>query len=678
MNMRTPILILMLLLGITCAFAQSWGGLNYAAGMGECELDVAPRDGVADGWIAFWAGQQDTSWAAEGIQLSVSSRKVFRGRFAQQISINRTKEYPGRFVIYLPAIDPSHPPFIVPPQGTPLLVRARYIAENVSNAQINVNIYSGSTRRLIGSYTSNQMGWQTLSAIEPLTHNNQGQPLFYLEFEISLGSGDSRAQIAIDSVEVLWIGYTVPQRMRPNPLKIAEYNTSNSHHQILLNPQPDFVITAFSHVAALREYYPAVSLGIYVDMPQTANLTPVPWNDLYGGYEFVLRNHPDWFLRDDQGNIISNPGYPYLYPLNISLPEVRQQAISSLSRMDAEAPLPEWIFFDNVGAWWLAQQFPGILQYWTEYISQVSEHVHNRLNRKVVINAGAFAGAFLDGNAGTQWIQHVDAVMLEHTITFYGGSPRDYRYHNYRRNRSTAHHTEQTWWATLCAVNAYPNKKWLLVCMSNHSNRDMIRYILASYFVMMHENTYLMIDARGSSEQNKYLFWSRCPEAWIPLGQPTGSWRVQAGTVADYTGALFARDFEYGIVLVNPTSDKEYTYTLPRAYKDWDGTVLAQGTTLTIRPRQGVALYAAPEIVLEITPQQITALPGEIVTFQVRCRNQGLQSGTNLQVSVPLPDGVEFISASDGGQYSNRQVRWTLPRLDAGQTRTLTFQARIQ
>jgi uncharacterized repeat protein (TIGR01451 family) len=132
------------------------------------------------------------------------------------------------------------------------------------------------------------------------------------------------------------------------------------------------------------------------------------------------------------------------------------------------------------------------------------------------------------------------------------------------------------------------------------------------------------------------------------------------------------------ITRVNPTPDREYTYTLPRAYKNWDGEVVPQGTTLTIRPRTGVALYAAPEIVLEITPQQITALPGEIVTFQVRCRNQGLQSGTNLQVSVPLPDGVEFISASDGGQYSNRQVRWTLPRLDTGQTRTLTFQARIQ
>ena len=677
--MRT-LALLLASLGIACAFAQSWVGLNYAAGTGDCELDVAPRDGIADGWIAFWAGQQGDSWTTEGIQLNVSPHKRFRGRFAQQINIARTKDYSGRFVIFLPAINPSRPPFIVPPQGTPLLVRARYIAENVSNAQINVNVYSGTTRHLIGSYTSNQMGWQTLAMIVPFTHNDQGQPLFYVEFEISLGSGVSRAQVAIDAVEVLWTGYVLPQRSRPNPLKILHVNNPPTHYQVLLEPPADFIITDFGQIVALSEYYTSIPLGIYVNVAQTSNRTPTPWSDLYGGYNFVFQNHPNWFLRDSNGNIFANPGYPDLYPLDIGLAEVRQQAVQSLNRMAAEVPLPEWLFFDDVGAWWRSQQYPNLMDVvprWTQYISQVFSHARNNLNRKVAINAGAFAGAFLDGNEGTRWIPHVDAVMLEHVITF-GGSSGGYQYRDYRRNRATAHHTEHTWWATLQAVNAYPDKKWLLMCMSDYGNTEMIRYILASYFVMAHDNTYLMIDARGSSEPNKYLLWLRRPEIWVPLGRPTGSWRVQAGTVSDHTGALFARDFEYGVVLVNPTPDREYTYTLPRAYKNWDGQVVPQGTTVTIRPRTGVVFYAAPEIVLEVTPQQATALPGETVTFRVHCHNRGLLSGANLQISVPLPDGMELVSSSDGGQLSGRQVRWTLPRLDAGQTRTLTFQARVQ
>jgi len=674
--MRAPILLLASL-GIACTFAQSWVGLNYTAGRGECEIDLYPRNGIADGWFPYWAGRQGNSWETEGIQLSVSSTRRFRGSFAQQITINRNRDYDGRFGFLLPVISSNGLPFIVPPPNTPLLVRIRYYVENASNIQVQTYVRSGGTLHPTGTLNLNLIGWQTLSAVVPLANNTQGQPQFDLLIEFVLGTGVSRAQIAIDEVEVLWTSYTLPQRSRPNPIKILHYIAPSTHHQVLLAPPADFIITGLLEAFSLKEYYTSTPLAIYVNAPQTSNVVPTPWEDLFGGYEFVLQHHPHWFLRDSQGSIVHNPGYPYLYPLRIDLEEVRQKAIHSLNRIDRESPIPEWIFFDDVGGWWLAGQYPEVLSHWTQYASQVFSHVRTNLRKKVIINAGAFAGAFLDGNAGVQWIQHADAVMLEHAITFWGSS-RGYQYCDYRYNNSTAFHTESSWWATLRAVNAYPNKKWLLVCMSDYNNSEMIRYILASYLVMMHENTYLMVDARGSTEQNKYLFWHRCPDVWVPLGRPTGSWRVQAGTASDHTGALFARDFEYGIVLVNPTPDREYTYTLPRAYKNWDGEVVPQGTTLTIRPRTGVALYAAPEIVLEITPQQITALPGEIVTFQVRCRNQGLQSGTNLQVSVPLPDGVEFISASDGGQYSNRQVRWTLPRLDTGQTRTLTFQARTQ
>jgi uncharacterized repeat protein (TIGR01451 family) len=679
MTMRTPILFLALL-GMTCAFSQSWVGLNYAAGTGECELDASPRDGITDGWGAFWSGQAGDSWQAEGIQWSLSSSRKLRGRFAQQITIDRNRDQSVRFVLRLPAIVPNRPPFIIPPQGTPLLVRAWYMSEGVSNVQAQVYVRSGSTRYLIGAPNPSQVGWQSLSAIVPFANNEQRQPVFYVEFEFTLGSGASRAQINIDSVEVLWTGYAQPQRSRPNPLKILHVNNPPTHHQVLLDPPADFIITDFGQIVSLSEYYTSIPLGVYVNVAQTTNRIPTPWDDLYGGYEFVLQNYPNWFLRDSSGNPFPNPGYPDLYPLDIGLAAVRQRAIQSFTQMVANYPIPEWFFCDNAGSWWQSQQYPtrtSILPRWTEYFAQVFSHVRNNLGRKIAINAGSHAGAFVDNNEGTRWIQYVDAVMLEHVITFWGSS-NGYQYRDYRLNRATSPHTDSTWWATLRAVNAYPDKKWLLMCMSDTNNAAMIRYILASYFVMMHDNTYLMIDPRGSNAPNIYLQWVSRPEVWVPIGRPTGGWRVQVGTVADHTGALFARDFENGIVLVNPTPNQTYTYTLPRAYKNWDGEVVSQGTTITIPPRTGMVFYAAPEIVIEVAPQQITALPGETVTLRVICRNQGLQSGANLQVSVPLPEGLEFVSASDGGQLVNRQVRWNLTRLDAGQTRTLTFQARVQ
>lgn len=666
-------------LGLAVGFAQSWVGLNYAAGTGECELD-ALRDGVVDGWIRFWSGTAGESWEVEGIQWSVSSSRRFRGDFAQQITINRNREYPVRFVYRLPAIEPSLPPFIVPPEGTPLLVRARYWIENAANVQIRLYVNSGSTRHLTAELNPDSTGWKTLSTVIPFSRTSEGQPKFFVEFEFALGAGVSRAQIAIDSVEVLWVGYSLPQRARPNPLKILHYNQPPTHYQVLLHPPADFVIAEFSHIVALREYYPSIPLGVYVNLAQTINSSPTQWNDLYGGYDFVLQNYPNWFLRDNQGNIFANPGYPNLYPLDIGLPAVRQKAIQSFDEMTNGYPIPEWFFCDNAGSWWQCQQYPtrnSILPRWTEYFAQVLSHVRSNLNRKIAINAGTHAGAFLDNNEGTRWIQYADAVMLEHAITYWGSSA-GYQYRDYRLNRTTAVHTESTWWATLRAVNAYPDKKWLLVCMSDYSNVDMIRYILASYFVIMHDDTYLMIEARGSSEPNMYLLWLSRPEVWVPIGRPVGSWRVQAGTAADHTGALFARDFEYGIVLVNPTANQSYTYTLPRSYKNWDGQVLAQGTVLTIGPRTGVVLYAAPEVRLSIQTERSTVLPGETVTLTVAFENVGLADATNVKVSVPLPEGMNFVSGSAGAWVEGRTVNWIVSQLRPGERGTRTLQVQVQ
>lgn len=676
--MRT-LAMLLGILGLTAGFAQSWMGLNYAAGIGECELDASPRNDIADGWSVFWSGQGGEAWSVEGIQWSVSSSRRFRGDFAQQIAINRNRENPVRFVYRLPAIEPSRPPFIVPPEGAPLLVRARYWAENTANVQIQLYVRSGEVRRLVAELTPN-LGWQTLSTIVPFSNNSQGQPQFFVEFEFALGAGVSRAQVAIDSVEVLWTGSPQPQRARPNPLKILHVNNPQSHHQVLLDPPADFIITDFSQIVALREYYPTIPLGVYVNVAQTTDRTPTPWNDLYGGYEFVFQNHPSWFLRNDQGNIFANPGYPDLYPLDIGLAAVRQWAIQSFSQMTNDYPIPEWFLCDNAGSWWQSQQYPtrtSILPRWTEYFAQVFSHVRNALNRKIAINAGSHAGAFVDNNEGTRWIQHVDAVMLEHVITFWGSSG-GYQYRDYRLNRSTAVHTESTWWSTLRAVNAYPEKKWLLMCMADPSNTDMVRYILASYFVIMHDNTYLMIDPRGSSEPNLYLRWTVLPEVWVPIGRPVGSWRVQAGTAADHTGALFARDFENGIVLVNPTANRSYTYTLPRSYKNWDGQVLAEGTVLAIGPRTGVALYAAPEVRLSIQNDKSTALPGEAVTITVAFENTGLADATNVKISVPLPDGMRFVSGSAGASVEGRTVSWIVSRLRPGERGTRTLQVQVQ
>jgi uncharacterized repeat protein (TIGR01451 family) len=89
-------------------------------------------------------------------------------------------------------------------------------------------------------------------------------------------------------------------------------------------------------------------------------------------------------------------------------------------------------------------------------------------------------------------------------------------------------------------------------------------------------------------------------------------------------------------------------------------------------------LYAAPEVRISIEAQPTVALPDEMVTIRVECRNLGLAEARNLEVKVPIPQGLTVVSISDGGVASNGEVRWTLPTLAPGGSRQFQIRVRVQ
>jgi uncharacterized repeat protein (TIGR01451 family) len=70
-------------------------------------------------------------------------------------------------------------------------------------------------------------------------------------------------------------------------------------------------------------------------------------------------------------------------------------------------------------------------------------------------------------------------------------------------------------------------------------------------------------------------------------------------------------------------------------------------------------------------------LRGEI-GFGVEVSNPGSAACKNVQVSETLPEGLEFVSASDAGQYTpaTRTLTWTLAAQEPGAQRVLTFRAK--
>ncbi|BCW97012.1 MAG: hypothetical protein KatS3mg018_2494 [Fimbriimonadales bacterium] len=201
-----------------------------------------------------------------------------------------------------------------------------------------------------------------------------------------------------------------------------------------------------------------------------------------------------------------------------------------------------------------------------------------------------------------------------------------------------------------------------------------VRYAIALCLIVQHENTYIHLDPRH--QQTDYPTGYFPPELFIPLGNPTGNFRIQDGDII--VGGLFIRDYQNGIVVVNPRHDRSYTFTVPRDLYDWDRNLIRAGTRLTIEPRTGLVLWSAPEISVSLSPETAQAIPGETVQFTVTYRNTGTAPGTNVRIAVPLPDGMTLIGSNPTARVENGQVVWVVSNIPVGVTGTLQFTVRVQ
>jgi len=667
---------------VATGLCQSFSNLDLAAGVGDCEIDI-DQNRIADGWITYhtWGNQPIHDIGAIP---SISTAQRYSGIGSQQIVFNRSSGTAGRLHFQYNILNNRTLPALNLPEGIPLIFRVRMQTQNLQGVTPRIYLRMGDRFpvNIAPSVPNNTGGWQTFSAIIPLERASNGEFVVHFVIEFACQDGALSGSAWFDAVECVWTQFGKPQRTRPNEIRILHYIAPINHWTYFLHIPPDFLIMNPGIATAIKSHLTDIQIGVYLDPASTRSDGLYPLLDLYGGYQWVLQNHPSWLLRDSSGQPVRNTAYPYLYLIDIGLPQVQQHAMNHIRTISQTLPLPEWIFFDGVCAWWPSVQYPtldSVFPAWTSYLQQVCSFIRNTLRRKTIINLGSWAGNFVDNNPGVQWLSQVDAVMLEHTVVLYSRTAPHYRYQPYRHNVRTLFRTDTSWWATLRAVTENPNTKWLLVVMWDSTDTAMLRYILASYLIFQHGNTYLMVEDRGQhGSGNVYQLWVTRPEVWVPLGRATGNWRILAGTIADNSGALFARDYEHGIVIVNPTESQTYQFRVPRNYKNWDGNIVPEGTILSIGPKTGLVLYAAPEITITITPQTVTVLPGQSVTFTVQYRNQGLREATNVTINVPLPEGLVYVGSSSGGRFSNQQVIWTLPSIPAGASGILTFEARVQ
>jgi uncharacterized repeat protein (TIGR01451 family) len=115
-----------------------------------------------------------------------------------------------------------------------------------------------------------------------------------------------------------------------------------------------------------------------------------------------------------------------------------------------------------------------------------------------------------------------------------------------------------------------------------------------------------------------------------------------------------------------------------------DGTVLTFAVTgsataqAPVNASGTVVVESAPALDLALEPDHDPVVPGETLTYQLHYANKNASGSlANVLLSVPVPPGTSFVSASDGGGLNGGNVEWALGSLAAGVSGARSFSVAV-
>ncbi len=680
------------ILGLYAALCgQQSAPLNFFAHAGSCELDY-DKDGRADGWSVF-----HDNLAPEHTALSLDNAIRFAGTASQRVRLQRSAGSAGRFVIFVSVnFNAHHKPNI----GEPLLVRLALRAEGFQNASYTVYVYTGSRRvELLPATRQDTGGWRQLSAVVPVESDASGAPQFSLRIEIQASEGAASGTLWIDEAQAISTRTVMRTNRLPNGLRLAfTYLYRNRDPYRYLDQTIGAVVDIPNVATTLAHHHPDVLWMPYCYMPATMVPSVYRHNaDLYN-YDDVSSNHPDWFLVDSNGQRIL---FDDTYYLDIGRSDVRERAWQSLRDFLNRCGRPRYIYLDNydmrVGPGRYAPPSYPTNDLWVQAVVGWTEYLGSRLRSEFQFPDGSYPrfvpnvawapGFWLRGIPGVSQdapgvatLPYMGGFLLEHAFTHARSTPGTTTIPNY--GSATGGNGPQRWdnWVlrnTIRLATEYPDRLCILIptlWTNAPDSRQKLRFAIAGCLIVQHDNTFVQIDPRREQEQYPDGYYP--PELFVPLGLPQGNFQILNGDII--VGGLFVREYQNGVVVWNPRHDATYTYTVPRDYYDWDRNLVRAGTQVQVPPQTGLVFYAAPEITISLSPAQANVLPGQTVEFTVRYRNTGTAAGTDVRISVPLPDGMTLVSSSPTARLEGRQLVWIVPSVPVNGEGTLRFTVRVE
>lgn len=330
-------------------------------------------------------------------------------------------------------------------------------------------------------------------------------------------------------------------------------------------------------VSRIKARDPDATVILYTNATQLANPRNeiVAANDVYPAMQQMFRwvegNHPNWFLRDAEGNL-TYAAHPYL---------------ESEYYREFWPYLDMFVFMDPTTGWrdyYAAQSGAQVGDLYDGLYSDVAmtyEEVRETVNEP--------DWAHDPGEDG--W----NRAMIDMLSAAHDAVGRDrFTMHNNGYNTWLAAGAYDgrllEWWVQLDLERPVGGNIWRLyldsaqetvemgkpLCVAQYGTTAQHRlYGLASFLLIAGDESYYFFD-EGGVDTGSYLAWY--PEYEAPIGQPLGRYYVSSG--------VYRRDFETATVLVNP-NDAPVAVALHEVHTTLDGAEV-QGAELG--PRSGTIL----------------------------------------------------------------------------------------
>ncbi|MCS7273700.1 MAG: putative glycoside hydrolase [Fimbriimonadales bacterium] len=662
--------------------AQQIAQLDFFAHARRCEIDY-DKDGCDDSWgLGAAPGIDRTSFRA-----ALDYQLKYEGVASQRVEFSRMGGAAGWASLSTGLGNDS---FLKPDPGEPILVRFAFRAEGFQNATYRVSVHTGGQwHTIVAASSQDTNGWREVSMVVPVGNYASAPPIFSLIVTFDLGPGAASGRFWIDDVRAISTRAVMRQGSLPNGLKLAIVNPQHNPYRDLSGLPIGFVIGSRGHISVFSAHYPNTLFAPYAYFSGTIVAPDARYNrDIYN-YDDVNQNYPGWFLRNNAGERITRDNGA-TYEMDVGQEGVRRRALESLRDYMLRAGRPRYVFLDAVDMR-IGSQSPAYnnnINLWAQAVADALSYIGSRLQNEVgtsIIPNVAWSPAFwlrgMNGGPdapGASTLPYTGGFLIEHAFTHARVSQNRTTILNYGTARDLNNWQIWTLRDQIRLATEYPDK--IVILLSTYvpnlaDSRQRIRFAIAGWLIVQHDNTYVMLEPRHSGGV-QYPEGFYPPEMFVPLGRWTENYRILNGDII--SGGLFVRNYENGIVVWNPTHDRTFYFTLPRDMYDWDRNLRRAGEAVRIDPQTGHVFYSAPEITVELSPHNVQVLPGQTVQFTVTYRNRGTAPGINVRIAVPLPQGMTLVGSNPQARLENGQVVWTVPHIPVGGQGTLQFTVRVE